>query len=151
MISTTLNIHIDVLSKITDAAKHLDTSRKAVIVLLLKRMMKNHRFFTQSFSTVKYQQDDDKDNWHCFHIRFRPDENEFFVDLRKVCKFSVSCLLAMAVKQFLSELMRDIKKKLVDNYQDFKNYVLHKEIVEGILSWQIYWGLPMEHLKTLRL
>ena len=150
MIITTLNIHLDVLSNISRAAGRLGKSRKDIIVLLLRRIMRDHHLFKHGFSTVKYQLDDDSGNWHCFHIRFREDENEFFVDLRKLCKFSVSCLLAKAVERYLGELQKNTEKK-VDNYRNFNNYVLHREVVEGIISWRIYWGFPIKHLKTLRL
>jgi len=151
MITTTLNIHINNLLKISRTADRLNKTRKDIIVLLLMRMMKDHRLFSRSFSTVKYQRNDDSGNWHCFHIRFRPDENEFFVDLRKVCKVSVSCLLAMAVERYLNEIIQVIKNEFVDNYPLFENYVLRQEDIDGIISWRIYWGLPMAHLKTIRL
>ena len=100
---------------------------------------------------MKYQPDDVKKNWHCFHIRFREDENEFMVDLRKVCKFSVSYLLAKAVDLYLDKLWEEDVEKSVDNYRPFNNYVLHHEVVEGIISLHLYWGYPEKHLKTLRL
>lgn len=151
MATTTLNIHIDVLSKINQHAIRLNKSKKEIIILLLMRIMKNHHLFVKTFSTVKYQRSDIKAKWHCFHIRFKKDENEFFVDLRKLCKYSVSCLVAISVERYLDELIMDIDKKLVDNYIYYKNYVLHFEVIDGIISWSFYWGYPEEHLKTLRL
>jgi len=150
MIITTLNIHLDVLSNISRAAGRLGKSRKDIIVLLLRRIMRDHHLFKHGFSTVKYQMDDDSGNWHCFHIRFREDENEFFVDLRKLTKCSVSNLVAKAVERYLAELIED-RVKSVDNYRYFSNYVLHSELIDGIISWRIYWGFPVEHLKTLRI
>ena len=151
MVITTLNIHVDVFSKITQSAALLEKSRKEVVVLLLMRIMKDHRLFVRGFSTVKYQRDDVKKNWHCFHIRLRGDEKEYFEDLRKLSKFSVSCLLAIAVKRYLEKILSDRGKKIVDNYTHFSNYVLHHEVVDGIISFHSYWGYPEEHLKTLRL
>ena len=151
MIATTLNIHVDVLSNINKVAAQLRKSRKEIIILLLKRMMEDQRALSRGFSTVRYQEDDEKVNWHCFHIRFREDENEFFVDLRKISKFSVSCLLAIAVKRYLGTLIEDLKNGNVDNYSSFNNYVLYQGVVDGIISWHIYWGYPEKHLKTLRL
>ncbi len=100
---------------------------------------------------VKYQPDDVKKNWHCFHIRFREDEYEFFTDLRNVCKYSVSYLLAKAVALYLDEIGDIDGEKSVDNYRLFRNYVLHHEVVEGIISLHSYWGYPEKHLKTLNL
>ena len=151
MVATTLNIHVDILTKITHAALKLRKSRKEIIILLLKRMMKDQRVLGGGFSTVKYQEDDEKEYWRTFHIRFREDDNEFFVDLRKISKFSVSCLLAIAVKRYLGTLIEDLKNGNVDNYSSFKNYVLRRDVVDGIISWHFYWGYPEKHLKTLRL
>ena len=151
MLSTTLNIHVDVFAKITQEAVRLKKSRKFVIILLFMQIMKNYQLFMRGFSTVKYQPDDAKKNWHCFHIRFREDENEFFVDLRKVCKFSVSYLLAKAVDLYLDKLWEEDLEKSVDNYRTFNNYVLHHTVIDGIISLQSYWGYPEKHLKTLHL
>ena len=115
------------------------------------KIMKNYRLFVRGFSTVKYQPDDAKKKWHRFHIRFREDENEFFVDLRKVCKFSVSYLLAKAVDLYLDKLWEEDGEKCVDNYRTFNNYVLHHTVIDGIISFQSYWGYPDKHLKTLHL
>ncbi len=150
MIATTLNIHVGVLAKISKAAIRFNQSRRKTIVMLLMMIMEDQRFFARCFSTVKYQPDDNEENWHCFHIRFREDENEFFVDLRKLCKFSVSYLLALAVDRYLGALLKRVKKS-VDNNIRFINYVQYHEVVDGIFSWRIYWGYPIKEIKTLRL
>ena len=150
MIATTLNIHINVLSRITYASEKIGVSRRKIIILLLMQMMKDTRLRNRGFSTVMYQCDDIKENWRCFHIRFREDENEFFVDLRKFSKYSVSYLLAMAVERYLSKILENCVK-FIDNYNIFNNYILHRYVIEGIISWHIYWGLPKEHIKTLKL
>ena len=104
------------------------------------------------FTTVKYQSDDMPENWHCFHVRFKPDEYEFFIDLGKVCKCSVSLLVALAVDRYTDELIKEkAVKKDVDNYILFKHYLLNKVIVDGIICWQMYWGIPINHLKTQRI
>jgi hypothetical protein len=150
MIATTLNIHRDVLTQIKDTSILFDKAQREIIVLLLMRMMRNHYKFRKMFCTVKYQRKDVKTNWRCFHIKFREDENEFFVDMRKFCKISVSYLLAIAVNKYLDELIESFDKP-VDNYHRFKDYVLLHEEVEGVFSWRIYWGFPYDHLNTLDL
>lgn len=150
MVATTLNIHVDVLSKINHAAAKFRKSRKAIIVFLLKQLMMDRRVLSRGFTAVRYQQDDDKECWHTFHIRFREDDNEYFVDLRKFSKCSVSCLLAIAVNQYIDELLLNEMKE-VDNYPFMSNYVLLQDLVDGIICWRIYWGYPGEHLKTLKL
>ena len=148
MLATTLNMHCDILEQITKASKELGKSRRYIIILLLKRIMRDHQGLMRGFTTIKYQPDDDRENWHCFHIRFKQDEYEFFSDLRKFCKYSVSFLVAMAVDKHLDQILAD-KIDNVDNYANFNNYVLHQEIIGGIISTYLFWGYPEEHLKTI--
>ena len=150
MLVTTLNIHTDVFFKLTQASIILKKSRRDIIVILLMRIMRDIHKFRRGFATVKYQPDDLKEKWHCFPIKFKFDENEFWTDLRKVSKYSVSYLLAIAVDNYLDELMLGNKKNIY-NYIYFKNYVLYREVIDGIICWQSYWGFPLEHLRTLRL
>ena len=146
MASTTINIRREVLSKITNAAIQSNKSRREIIIYLLKLVARNNDSHLRGFGTVKYQSDDDPDNWHCFHIRFKPDEYEYFLDLRKVCKCSVSHLVAIAADKYLNDIMAN-----VDNYALFSNYVLRREIIDGIICWHLYWGYPEKHLNSLRL
>lgn len=152
MATTSINIHHKILQKINDLAVRLETSRRDIIIQLLMRIMRDHDRLRGNFQTVKYQSDDVRENWHCFHIRFKSDEYEFFIDLRKVCKCSVSLLVSLAVDLFMDELLyKKTMKKNVDNYALFKHYVLRRVIADGIISWQIYWGFPKKHLESLRL
>ena len=148
MIATTLNIHVDILSKIEAAAERFKKSKRAIIVMLLKRLMLDYKLQKLAFSTVKYQDDDMEENWHCFHIRFREDENEYFVDMRKVCKLSVSHLLAIAVRRFLYRITRKREREFVANYPFFVNYVMGRRVIDGIISYHFYWGFPYEYIKN---
>ena len=151
MVTTTLNVRADILSIVSGIALRLELSRRDVIVLLLMKIMRDHRRFRRGFGTVQYQPDNIMENWRCVHIRLREDENEYFVDLRKICKRSVSLLLAIAVDKYITELLTDEGFKINDHVR-FCNYVLYGEIVDGdIISWRLYWGFPVDELKTLRL
>lgn len=136
MLKTTLNINCDVITRITCASRKLNKSKRDIIVILLKCIMRDIDKFQGGFTTVKYQPDDEKGHWHCFSIRFKCDENEFWVDLRKMSKFSVSYLVAIAVDIYLDDLV----KNSVHNYAKFNKYILVKETVQGIVCWQCYWG-----------
>jgi hypothetical protein len=148
---TTLNIHTDVMTQISHAATKINKSQRDIIVMLLIRIVQNHSGLQRGFTTVKYQPDAGKEAWHKFHICYRSDENEYFGDLRRFCKYSVSYLVAIAVEKYLDQLIGDKTEKGRDNYACFRNYVLYQEVVDGILSWRIYWGFPLEELKTLHL
>ena len=149
MLATTVNLHRDVLARITKVAIRTNKSRRDIIVMLLMRLMRDHHAIYRGFTTVKYQQDDGRNKWHCFHIRFRHDEYEYFTDLRKLCKCSVSLCIALAVDRYLDELTIKFKKKIVDKYQRLCNYVLRREIIEGVICLHLYWGYPGKHMKKL--
>ena len=150
MIYTTLNIHKGVFEKISAAAEKLNKSKREIIVLLLMKLMGDYNSFRFRFSAVAYQPDADEDSWHCFHINFREHEYEYFTDLRKLTKFSVSFLLRIAVYRYLDKLTESFDEP-TDNYLMFKDYtVLHKDI-DGFLVWTFIWGAPAYYLNTLDL
>ena len=150
MLSTTINMHRDILIKIKEAAIRLDKSQRDIIVLLLMRIMRDHCKIMNEFTAVKYQPNDIREKWHCFHIKFKHDEYEYFIDLRKVCKCSVSLCIAIAVERYIDELTQKIKIG-VDNYTRFSNYVLRHKVIEGVYCWYLYWGFPEKYLKRINI
>jgi hypothetical protein len=95
---------------------------------------------------VRYQERDPLRQWHRFSISFRKDENEFFTDLRKLGKLSVSYLVAIAVEQYLDELLR--KGTKIHNYVRFNHYAIGQRNDGGIICWELYWGEPPDPPKA---
>lgn len=143
MLQTSINIHEDFMREISMAAKTMKTSRKAVIILLLSRLLHDIDRLLGGFTTVKYQPRDPEKRWHCFTVRFKPDEYEFWSDMRRLSKFSVSFLLAIAVKAYLNKTALD-EHPLVNNYFFYRNYLLRHEMVDGVRCWQFCWGIPKD-------
>ena len=148
MVATTFNVHVDTFEKIISIAGHLEKSQRDIIMMLLMRIMNDHNEWMGGFTAVKYQPDEDPEKWNCFHFRFKPDEYEFCVDLRKLCKCSVSLLIALAAERYYEELL-DIRENFVDKYPKFSDYVLHCELIDDVICWHLYWGYPEKHLKNL--
>lgn len=135
---TTLNIDKNILNKITRAAQLKRISRTELVILLMNKVMgetMNPFFFGRM---VQYQEKREPGEWHTFHIILRPDEYEFFLDLRKLLKMSVSHILAFAVERYLSILIGEV---ITDNYL-YKNYVMIRELINNIQSWKLIWGYP---------
>jgi hypothetical protein len=135
---TTINLHIDNLTKITHAAELCGISRSETIMLIIKEMMNHIPDADRIGNMVRYQNRSNPDEWHTFHIQVRMDEYEYLLDLRKLFKMSVSLIIAYAVERYLKKL---IKLKGTDNYR-FKNYVVIREVVDSIICWRLYWGYP---------
>ncbi len=135
---TTLNIHVDIYKLINSAATAKGISRSELIVVLLKMVMDDIENPSTFGKLVQYQKKCMPDKWRTFHVSLREDDYEYFLDLRKLLKMSVSLILAYAVRKYLKKL---INKDTTDNYQ-IRNYVLAKMVIDNTVCWKLIWGYP---------
>ena len=145
MIETTININVGTLEMINRISGIYQISRSRVIKNLLKKVMDKDLNSFSFNKCIQYQVSDSKENWHKFHILLDTDEYEFFLDLRKFFKMSVSAIVSFAVKKYYKEIHKFIK---TDNYR-FKNYIIIKETINNLVTWKICWGWPLEMEKIL--
>ena len=143
LIETTMYVHkstMETLNRGADATGRVLTS---IIKLLMQRVMKDNQKLLKAYSRVKYQERDAKGNWNRIHIVLNEYEYEYYLDMRKFYKMSVSFILAYAVSRYFDEIIDKLmgRSNNTDNYF-FRNYTYVKEIVDGIICWQIYWGIP---------
>jgi len=139
LIETTLHIHKNIMMKLDNSAAITGSSRTAFIKLLIQRIMKDNHRMIKSNSRIRYQDRDLKGNWKRINIVFNEYEYEYCLDLRKFFKMSVSLILALAVLRYLDEIInKDIR---TDNYL-YRNYVFSRKIIDDVICWQIYWGIP---------
>ena len=136
---TTINIQVDILEKITLAARSQGISRSRLIACLIKRVMEDMPDPQCIGRMVHYQKRSRPETWRTFHLTLQFDEYEYFLDLRKLLKMSVSLILAYAVKQYLH---KSIKKQTADNYHSFQNYIIAREVSDTIICWKLIWGFP---------
>lgn len=120
-------------------------TRTFIIKILMQRVMDDNRKMLQSYPRIRYQARDDKENWHRIHLVLNEYEYEYCLDMRKLFKMSVSFILAYAVRRFLEDVINELidGSNNTDNYC-YQNYILIKKIIDGIICWQIYWGIPTE-------
>jgi hypothetical protein len=135
---TTLNIHTDVMEQIVIAAQYHCISCPEMIMLLMKKVTGDIGNPKCLGKMVKYQSRQKPENWHKVHVRPREDMYEYWLDLRKLLKMSVSLILAYAVKRYLNKLL---KINNADNYL-CKNYIITKEVIEETIIWKFIWGYP---------
>ncbi len=141
---TTLNLHAATLGRINAAARAKGVTRSALVRMLFKRIMNDLSDPDSIGVVVRYQGRRRPEEWHVFHLQVRPDEYEYFLDLRKLLKMSVSLILAIAVKKYLK-----VKKVLLtDNYR-YKNYTIIKMTTGNIPTWKFIWGYPRTMKKLL--
>ncbi|TAL34004.1 MAG: hypothetical protein EPN93_12485 [Spirochaetes bacterium] len=138
MLRTSLNIHFDVLDRISAAAVRLDIPRREVIIRLLMRVVRDHHRYPGGFSLVKYQGHDPEKRWHCFPMYYSKAENELVTDLRKFGKFTVSKFVAIAVYRYLDEIVQEIEVGRY-NYVRPSGWSLGQKLVSGSICWEICW------------
>ncbi len=135
---TTLNIRSDLLQQIALAAQSRGVSRSEIIMLLIKKTLGDVGEPECFGSLVRYQSRQKAENWRKFHIQVREDMYEYWVDMRKLLKRSVSLILAYAVMKYL---VKSLRKNRTDNYRCV-NYILMKTVVEDVVVWKLIWGYP---------
>ena len=142
-IESTLNVHKSIMEKLERGAEISGIPRAFIIQKLMQRLMKDNRNTIKSNSRIKYQQRDVKANWRILHIVVNEYEYEYYLDMRKFYKMSVSFLLACAVRRYLNEIINELFDKNInsDNYF-YRNYTITNKMVHGIVCWQIYWWIP---------
>lgn len=143
---TTLNVHTEVLEKIVSAAQTANISKSRMIVLLIMKVLAQKEITGSLGMPVRYQRRRKRDEWHKLHACFREDEYEYFSDLRRILKMSVSLILSYAVEKYLGE-----KNNLdnSDNYP-FRNYILIKDHINDTICWKHIWGYPLDIGSHLR-
>jgi hypothetical protein len=142
---TTLNINVDVLRTITFQACARDVSRSEMIIFLLKKTMDDVSNPGRFGSLVRYQRRVRSEDWHAFHIKFRVDDYEYMLDLRRLLKMSLSLILANAVERYLQKSRKTLQtywKKYKTDKNRYLNYVIIGEIISNVKCWKFMWGFP---------
>ena len=147
MIRTTLNIKSSLLNRLDNATTICNIKRNKIIVLLLQRLMDDiDKFFNKS-RWVKYQNDlvVDNDYWMKLHVKYTQYQYDYFTDMRKVYKCSVSLLLAYAIENYLNEILeligREKNNENLDNYLK-RSHAIFGCYVDGVMCWKLFWGIP---------
>lgn len=145
-IETTININIDILDRLLYAATITGESKRNIISSLMRRLSEDYEKIAVPWKRITYQKRDRKKKWKRLHVMLMPDEYEFFLDLRKACKSSVSRLVAYAIERYLDEIVAEFIKG-TDNYR-YSNYAISYFINNGVVCLIHYWGLPEKPLST---
>jgi hypothetical protein len=149
-IETTLNVHQDVLSQLIETSMMTMRSMSSIMAMVLHRITVDSCIMSRSFKRIQYQKRDRENNWKTVHVVVDSATYEYFLDMRKVFKMSVSLLLAIAVSKYLKDIINDLcNNKDTDNYL-CRSYLISKKVIDGVSCFYIYWGIPgINHLKKL--
>jgi hypothetical protein len=143
LIESTIHVHKSTMETLNKGVVITGRTRTYIIKMLMQRVMRDNQKFIKSYSRVKYQERDLKENWNSIHVSLNEYEYEYYLDMRKFYKMSVSYILAYAAMRYMDEILNEFYKRgnSTDNYF-YKNYVFIKKIINKVICWQIYWGIP---------
>ena len=149
IIDTTIYINAQTKMRLEQAGLRTRKSRSFIITKIMKQLMMNNQTFLRYSQRIEYQKHQEKSCWHRLHVTMYQREYEYFLDMRKLCKRSVSLLIAIAIDLYLNEAInegaiKDLKK--LDNYL-FSCYIVIKEIIDEVICWKIYWDKPLQNDK----
>ncbi len=146
MIKTSVNINFERLALLENFSEKNDLSVNEIVSLLLLKIMKDGNYAVKKFTAVKYQDDDPKNHWDIMTVYFKEVDYEFFTDMRKFFKFSVSFLLAKAIDLFLDTILSEIEE-ILRNYEDSYWNIHRKEAATDVI-WNISWIKTKKHMRN---
>ncbi len=138
---TTVNIDIEVYRKLTEAAKQRGISRSRLIAMLLEHLVWSENIPSKARGTVQHQDARPKENWKKLHVVLPNYVHDFFDDVRKLWKMSVSYLVAFAVEKFLTQLDNNMMETFADKYWYGGHTIVH--FIQNDLQYMLCcWGIP---------
>ncbi len=140
MIESTINMHVEILGKLTQAALVTGQSRQKIISFMLKKFADETRLPLSPWSRIRYQGRDSRNNWHRLHVALSPAEYELLLDLKKACKLSGSRIIAYAIEKYLFDLLNNFTET-TDNYR-LNSYILLYGSIDNVAYCVQYWGMP---------
>ncbi len=144
-VKTTIHICAKDAAKLARAEKRLNIGRKELISALVNHFARRRKDQLKLWGRVRYQPPRDRSEWRRLHITIRGDEYEFFIDVRKVHKLSVSFIVAYAINNYLDIIFTPGGNE-GDNYP-YYDYAIKKFETEGVVCCLLCWGIPHKLLK----
>jgi hypothetical protein len=135
---TTLNVPTGILKRINRTARANGVSCSELIVRLMEKAMGDITEPDRIGRMVQYQGRRRPEGWHVFHVQVRDDVYEYWLDLRKLLKMSVSLILTNAARRYLGKF----KKRICTDNNRFRSYLIIKELIDDVIVWKFIWGIP---------
>ncbi len=136
---TTVNISAVAAGTLSLAAVRRGMSRRDLVSALMRRAAGRMEAYSGPRVTARYQQRRSGVEWRKLHVVMRRDEYDFFHDLKKLFKMSVSFIIGYAIEHFLDELIEEMDG-VTDNYL-YRNYAIIQYPIGDVMCWLICWGI----------
>ncbi len=150
-IDTTYVMCEDVIALLDEAEEKTKRQKEELLVLAMRMMLKDSENYYRPDGRIEYQKRIDTETGekitkHRVKMRLTHREYDYYQDMRKIFRRSISLVMAIAVRNYLAIIVEAIVNKtaktvLADTYQ-FENYAIFINRICYAPSFRIWWGLP---------
>ncbi len=154
-IKTTLVMSNEVIDLLDEAEQKTGKDRMMLALRAVGKMITCKENFIRKTGRTEYQKRFDKITGKRIvkrrvKVKMLESEYDYLQDSRKVFRRSISLVVAIAVKLYISDIVDEImtnKGASEDNYP-LANYAIIEKCIENITTFHIWWGIPPD-LKQL--
>ena len=150
-IDTTYVMCDDVIALLAEAEERTKRPKEELLVLAMRMMLKDCERYHRSDGRIEYQKRVDAETGekikkHRVKMKVNVREYDYYQDMRRIFRRSISLVMAIAVRSYLGTIVEAIMNKtaktvLADTYQ-FENYTISINRICYAPSFRIWWGLP---------
>ncbi len=150
-IDTTYVMCDDVIERLADAEERTKRPQEELLVLSMRLMMKDYEAYEREDGRIEYQKRFDEETnepikKHRVKMRLSIREYNYYQDMRRIFRRSISLVMAIAVRNYLAKIVAALLCEnpdvvLADTYP-FENYAIMGKCIENIPTWRIWWGVP---------
>ncbi len=156
-IDTTYVMCEDVIALLDEAEETTKKPREELLVIAMRMMLKDYEVYLRMDGRIEYQKRVDEETGEKIkkhRVKMKPTirEYDYYQDMRKLFRRSISLVMAIAVRTYLATIVEAIVSKtadtvLADTYP-FENYAIFWKRLGHAPTFRIWWGLP-ENLNLL--
>lgn len=150
IIRTTYVLCEEVLKLLLDAQEKTKWSVEALLLMVMRKMMKSHEQYYRDEGRIEYQKRKDENDMpikkYRVKMKFLMRDYNYFQDMRRIFRRSISLNMAIAVYSYLVEIVEKILKNDItaikaDNYP-YECYAIIGKCIENITTYRVWWGVP---------
>ncbi len=151
MIKTTYMMTKEVLMMLKDAEKRTGWTMIDLVIAVMRYAMRYHAKHEREHGRIEYQKRMNEDGMPIpkFRVKIKCNEREYdyFNDMRRFFRRSISHVIAIAVLKYLPDLVERIENGAYDEEVDsypYKSCAIYDKCIEEATVFHIWWGLPSD-------
>ncbi len=151
MIKTTYMMTHEVLMLLKEARIRTGWSLVDLVIAVMRYAMRHHAKYEREHGRIQYQKRYDDDGMPIPKLRVKVKilerEYDYFNDMRRFYRRSISHVIAIAVLEYLPTLVELIENGEYDdevNNYPYKSCALYDKCIEEATVFHVWWGLPSD-------